>query len=32
MGNHATTEHTEYTEALHNGGGIRFRMFGVFRG
>lgn len=27
-----TTEHTEYTEARHNGGGIRFRVFGVFRG
>jgi hypothetical protein len=27
-----TTENTEYTEAYHNGGGIRFRVFGVFRG
>ena len=32
MGNHATTEHTEYTEARHNGGRIRFRVFGVFCG
>jgi|LakMenE01Jun11ns_1017448.scaffolds.fasta_scaffold8888528_1 PIN domain nuclease of toxin-antitoxin system len=27
-----TTEHTEYTEARHNGGRIYFRVFGVFCG
>jgi hypothetical protein len=27
-----TTEHTEYTEARHNGARIRYRVFGVFCG